>query len=61
MLRAEAVVLLHQFSEWIERNRVVIGLQPDLTHDDLVFLFLEERAPSAQPALVQPERATQAS
>lgn len=52
-LPAEAVtVLLHQFSEWVDR---VDPWPDDLTHDDLVEMFLKERSERAWPELAEPE------
>lgn len=46
---ADATVLLHQFSEWLDRPQN--PLSDDLTHDDLVAQFLAERSEHAMPGL----------
>lgn len=47
--RADATVLLHQFSEWLDRPRN--PLPDDMTHDDLVARFLAERSEHASPVV----------
>lgn len=51
----EAQHLLHQYSEWLDSNRVVFADRSDRrTHDDLVKQFIADRSPHARPRLEVP-------